>query len=396
MRTVRVIVASVLALVLINAAFIFFPGKNELSSGDPTALAEDQIKTAPPDSITLLFAGDLMAHTVNFRMTDYADIYREMEPLIQAADFSFINLETPVVNNIPYASYPLFNVQQAYVEAAIDAGFNVFSLANNHTTDQGAGGVLSTMQSMDELRSRRRIAFSGVRGHYRSPLTPALLEAGNWKIGFISITSFINVWSGNELVYMVDYHQSEDLRQEFLNYIRAVQPLYDLLVIAVHDGQEYEHEPLERKKVFFRELADAGADIVWGHHSHVLQPWETRERNDGSKAVIMFSMGNFISGQIWNIDPEDQDNPRNATGDSCLLLVSFLKESGTASVILDDVHPYGAFNYRDPVKGMVVRPYESLIGDEVLPEEWDTYYRDRKERLAWFFSGEKAPKTITP
>lgn len=375
-------IALALALLVAVNLLFFLPvsGKTE-SAGDSGAAP---LPPPPPDRLILAFAGDLMAHSVNFMMADYGDIYREMKPAVEAADLAFINLETPVMDDADYASFPRFNVHTPYVEAAVEGGFDLFALANNHACDRESAGVSATYRTMEALRETSGIAFSGIRSHARAPMRSVRVDAGNWKVGFLSITSFVNVWEGNELVYLADYYRSDDMKRELLQFIESVRPLYDILVVGVHDGIEYEHDPLERKKLFFRELAEAGADVVWGHHSHVLQPWELHQRTQGGPAVLIYSMGNFISGQTWNIDPEDYDNDRNATGDSCLLYVAFTRPAGKSAAGIESVEPYFAFNYRDPVKGMVVRPLDTLAGDPEVPDVWKRYYLERKKRLEWF------------
>ena len=85
-----------------------------------------------PSRLRLTFGGDIMAHIENFRMADYSMIYADIEEIIKNDDLSFANLETPVHGGRPYESYPTFNVQPPYAQAAIDAGFDVFSLAFFH------------------------------------------------------------------------------------------------------------------------------------------------------------------------------------------------------------------------------------------------------------------------
>jgi poly-gamma-glutamate synthesis protein (capsule biosynthesis protein) len=392
MKTAVRIAGLLLLLTAVNFSVYFLTaGKHDI----PAVASDESTTLSPPDTLVLTFAGDLMAHSVNFSMGDYSDIYRDIKPIVAAADLAFINLETPVVDGDDFSTFPRFNVKRSYVEAAIDGGFDVFALANNHSTDQEGPGILATLREMSSLAEERRISFSGIRPHQRSPMTPVEINAGNWKVGFLSITSFVNVWSGNELVFLADYYRNDELEKELLKFIGAIAPLYDVLVLAVHDGMEYEHIPMERKKEFFRKLSEAGADMVWGHHSHVLQPWEIHEGENGRRGVIAYSMGNFISGQTWNIDPEDPENERNATGDSFLLTVTFTRpadgegrEHGSG-VMVERVQPFAAFNYRDARKGMIVRPMETIVGDPDVPESWRNYYRDREKRLEWFLEPEK-------
>jgi poly-gamma-glutamate capsule biosynthesis protein CapA/YwtB (metallophosphatase superfamily) len=399
MKSIFKLLSLLLLLLMVNLAVVLLRYYREEGTVEtPLESAPSQLSHSPPESITLTFAGDLMAHSVNFRMADFSDIYREMIPAIEAGDLAFINLETPVVESMDYATFPRFNVHREYVQAAVDAGFDIFALANNHSSDQGPKGVLATLKTMKELREENRekrphFTFSGLKGHERSPLVPTSIKVGPWSLGFISLTSFINVWNGHELVYLIDYYRNDQVKEELLSFIRSIDPLYDILIIAVHDGQEYKHQPLSRKELFFQEIAEAGAEVVWGHHSHVLQPWKRLNLPENREAVILHSMGNFISGQIWNIDPESLENERNATGDSSLISITFEKAApARESLRISSIEPYLAFNYRDPKKGMIVRPYQKILGDEAVPEVWKDFYRDRAEQLAWFTDPKGAPQ----
>src|SRR6185369_14910611 len=99
----------------------------------------------------------------------YEYIYENVKYLLQADDLSFVNLETPVVETAPYSSYPLFNVHSEYVWPAIQAGFDVFSLANNHAGDRGSSGIPKTIKAMEDLATsaqselNRRVSYGGLR-----------------------------------------------------------------------------------------------------------------------------------------------------------------------------------------------------------------------------------------
>jgi poly-gamma-glutamate synthesis protein (capsule biosynthesis protein) len=97
-----------------------------------------QAKEPPRPPLVLTFAGDIMAHTVNFMMDDYRRIYEDLRPVLTADDLSFGNLETPVADSLPMSTFPSFNVHSAYLRAAVDGGFDVFSLANNHANDHAS------------------------------------------------------------------------------------------------------------------------------------------------------------------------------------------------------------------------------------------------------------------
>ena len=97
---------------------------------------QEQPEIKDTNTISLLFAGDIMAHSVNYVISDYPKIWRDVKYMIEPCDLAFANIEAPIDDTQKPQSYPNFNMPQAYIEAAVDAGFDVFSLCNNHTNDQ--------------------------------------------------------------------------------------------------------------------------------------------------------------------------------------------------------------------------------------------------------------------
>ena len=125
----------------------------------PVLFSCQSAKKEAPQNLRLLFAGDIMAHTQNFSMADYNLIWDDIREQVEAADFSFANLEAPVFAERPFESYPTFNMQPSYPAAAFDAGFNLISLANNHTNDMGSPGIKATNEWSKEveMKSQNRV-----------------------------------------------------------------------------------------------------------------------------------------------------------------------------------------------------------------------------------------------
>ncbi len=329
-----------------------------------------------PEIYTLSFAGDIMAHDVNFHLKPHDRIYRDVEHLLRNDLLTFGNLEFPVDPSKPYQNYPLFNNHPEYVEAAIDAGFDAFSAANNHTADQGPESILATRSVLNGFQGDRGISWSGIRGNVNDPMVPVSIYKEGMHIGFLAVTLFLNRQNGGELVYLVNY-RSRERQDTFFNYIESVRPAYDLLVLSVHGGVEYRESPLPYKSEFFHRLSDAGVDIVWGHHPHVLQPYELYSRKNGSTGVIIYSAGNFISGQTWRMPPveyQPEDPPR---GETALFQVRLVKRNGRGPEICG-VSALPLVNYRDPGFGMVVKGYEDILMDDEIPSDWKSFYHSRR------------------
>jgi hypothetical protein len=327
-------------------------------------------------TLTCTFLGDIMAHDVNYRMNNYNLIYEDVKDLLLTDDLTFANLEFPIAADLPYSTYPRFNVHPEYVDAAIRAGIDVFSLANNHSCDQDQGGVLKTLDSITLLKRRygRSIYFSGIQANPDLGIMPETIFHGGIKIGFLALTQFLNVPQDKPYINLVDYND-EKQTADFLDLVRRVSAAYNLFIISFHGGVEYAVRPDTNKAAFFKALIDAGADIVYGHHPHVLQPYEIINKN-GMNKLIIYSMGNFISGQTWHINPRKPYSMWANTGDSMLLRVSIQIINGRANV--SRVDPIPISNYIKPNKDIVVRKLESLAG-QTLYGPWTRYYRVRLE-----------------
>lgn len=343
------------------------------------------------EPLVMTFAGDIMAHNVNYNMREYDRIYDDLREWLFEDHLTFGNFEMPVADSIPMASYPRFNVHFPYLLAAARGGFDVFSLANNHSNDHGVSAMDETRSAFRTLETGYRlqgrlIASNGLRSRDDEPMRPVLIESNGWRVLFLSVTEILNIHdSSRHRVYYVPAGSGS--RAEFLARLGAWREEFepDLFVLSIHlDEPEYVINVSQSKRNWFRSLAEAGVDIVWAHHPHVMQEWE--KAADGS-VFFMYSMGNFISGQRWNPKPEDPDHYREYTGDAVLLRVTAeqvpvieRKETGARPVRFA-VEAVPVTNWRDPAHGMVVRRFTEDFIAERTPF-WQAYYRFRYTALA--------------
>ena len=303
----------------------------DLSSG---TMSETEQIDSPYSTLTLTFGGDLMAHTVNYRMKDYSIIYKDIESILQNDDFSFINLEAPVHSGRPYESYPTFNVQDEYAQAAIDAGFDVFSLANNHSSDQGLEGLKETL-AFFEQKEQEGVYHSGLKHTDTEGLSYALLEKRDWKVLFVAVTEILNGLPDMGMVNFIKPY--EKYRKPLLEQLRQMKEQIpcDIFILSIHTGEpEYVHSTSQEQKDFYQKILDAGVDVIWANHPHVAKDWELYTHAGSTQqypqSLIMYAMGNTISGQRSNPSFKAPDTPRDYTGDGYLLQVTFRKESKTA------------------------------------------------------------------
>ena len=342
--------------------------------------------------LALTFMGDIMAHDVNFNRTPYGPIWEAISPLVVGDDITFANLEFPIAPDRPLSGYPAFNAPLAYAAAAVAAGVDCLSLANNHANDQGPSGVAGTVKGLASLSvagtpagpgaGGARPWFSGTRGSAKEPFSPAIIETSGWKVGFIAGTQFLNGPAGAELVRLVPLGSGAAV-DGFLRDVTELAAKTDLVVVSFHGGTEYRLSPEEEIAAFYRRLLDAGADIVWGHHPHVLQPWEIAWR-DGRNGLILYSTGNVISGQRWRVDPlRPESAPRLDTGDSALFSVRVAWTGERASVC--GVSPQPITNYRKPSYasyGMIILPLDAAGASEDIPWDWRRFFTERAQIMA--------------
>ncbi len=363
----------------------------EAGSAKSTSLPASEAEEEPlKPSLLLTFGGDIMAHNVNFNMKDFNDIYTDVTDVLQQDDLSFVNLEFPVYDKVPMSTFPMFNVHPPYVEAAVDAGFDVFSIANNHSTDKGPKGVIATYAVMEEFANTRDIFFSGIRNNSDKPYVPVSINKDGWKIGFLAVTQWLNTYWGGDYAHYLHYEE-EEAKTAFFKLLDTHTKDYDVFILSFHGGVEYATVPDKAKIDFFNECLDHGVDIIWAHHPHVLQPWHLDRNREGGK-LLLYSAGNFISGQAWYVDPKSPDQPRNYTGDGALFQVR-LQDIGKQYKIRT-VIPVLLTNYKHPEKGMVSRKLAELPRDTKIPDIWRKYYKRRLQVITSHLADYSVPNVL--
>ncbi|MCR4742543.1 MAG: CapA family protein [Treponema sp.] len=287
------------------------------------------------NEINLMFAGDIMAHTPNYIISEYAKIYRDVKDIIEPADLAFANIEAPIDTKKPASSYPNFNMTKKYVCAAVNAGFDVFSLCNNHTNDQGLEGILETIKTTEEITQEYAqmdipLYFSGTKESSEAEFTYNLIEKNGWKILFLPMTELLNRPQHSSYINFVK--TDDKSRKEFAAYVKELREKNpcDLFVLSVHTSEpEYTRVITEKQRNYYLELLDAGADIIMANHAHIVKDREfVYNSKDGSQKLIMYANGNVISAQRTkpNFDSKNPDFERDNTGDGLFFYVTYRKD----------------------------------------------------------------------
>ncbi|WP_428768390.1 CapA family protein [Treponema sp. HNW] len=396
--------AKLLYLISVLCSFLIFSCasvhenlQNEPAANTQTTVSTKAERKNPPkqEPLKLCFAGDIMAHNVNFRMKDYSLIYRDVKTLLNSKDLAFANLETPICDELPYQTFPNFNIHGEYAQAAIDAGFNVFSLANNHTNDQGTEGIRGSADFFAKARSQG-VYSAGIKKPGSDELTYELIEVQGWKILFAAVTEIVNFNRHNDLFDFYPFTEKGKLtlKNELIR-LQKENPC-DVFILSVHSADpEYVLEVTSERREYFYSLLDLGVDIIWANHSHVSKPWERvscKVTEDGTnrktEKLIMYGMGNTISGQNIPINFENPAHPYEYTGTGILLQVDLKQEENTAEsgfggrplLKIADIEPEIIVTHVDKGYNFVIRRLnENLIAQQ--DKRLAAYYKKRLELM---------------
>lgn len=284
---------------------------------------------APPPALTLVAVGDIMMHQdvkAAASALGFEALWAEVSPRLKAADVAFGNLETPIAPESGRPGRPfIFNAPAELPQALRGAGWTLLSTANNHAFDQGPVGVKETLARLDAAGLRH--AGSGTDA--ASAAAPLVLERNGLRLGLLAFTDIFNA----DLNGAADRPTVQAFDpEEAAEAVRALRPSVDVLVVSVHWGNEYQRTPSPRQRTGAEALVSAGADLILGHHPHVLQPVAWVEAG-GRRGLVAYSLGNFISNQDRTYPAPGHGPADGDSRDGALLEVRFRKDGlGTAIV----------------------------------------------------------------
>lgn len=225
--------------------------------------------------VTIILTGDVM---VGRSVEERADLmgldypFKKISPVLKSADITIGNLENPLLaSGMPEPKMITLRGHLAWAGVLKNAGFTVLSLANNHALDYGEGGFNQTIKALEGAG----ITPIGTGEKYK------VINVRGLRIALVARTAFPR-----------RTHPSVIKKDELVSAISSAKKEADLVIVSLHWGVEYEDAPTAEQKELADECIKAGADVVFGHHPHVLQGLEVK---DGK--VVAYSMGNFLFDQ---------------------------------------------------------------------------------------------------
>ena len=277
----------------ISVGFIFLNLKNfekELSFAQVSVFLK-----VPPKSVNLFFVGDIMldrgveAKIKKYGENDWRFPFLKIAEDLKGADILFGNLEGPISDkgrNV--GSIYSFRVDPRAIDGLKYAGFDVLSVANNHLFDYSVTALEDTFLRLKEAG----IEYVGGGFDKSEAYAPVIKEVNGFKIAFLAYTNIgMPSWGAKENRSGIAWLTKESLEEG----VKEAKKQADIVIVSFHFGDEYKTQSNAEQKDFAYLAIDSGADLVVGHHPHVVQ--EIEKYGEG---YIAYSLGNFIFDQNFS------------------------------------------------------------------------------------------------
>ncbi len=222
---------------------------------------------------------------------DFTQIYEYVAPAIKKADLAYINVETMIGGTAGKISgYPCFNTPAAAGQNLIDMGFDVYNLAHNHMLDSYNDKYLINCNKFFTDLGQTTI------GYYKNKADTdniKVMEVNGIKIAFLAYTYSTNGISlpSNSQTYIPYFDEALIKKQ-----VQIAKEQADIIIASCHWGNEDTYTPNSMQKKYAQLLIDLNVDVILGMHPHVIQPMKWADRPDGGKTLLVYSLGNFVSG----------------------------------------------------------------------------------------------------
>ena len=336
----------------------------------------------------LFMVGDALIHSAVYQDAKQADGTYDFKPMLELIkpissqyDLVYYNQETILGGTeLGLSNYPRFNSPYEVGDAFIDAGFNMVSLATNHTMDKNEQGVINSVNYWSQHKDS--VVYSGQWTSFesREDEVSQIYEKNGIRYAFLSYTTWTNgleTPAGKE--YLNNVYSDEKASAD----IAKVRDKADVIIVAMHWGTEYSLGVSYDQERIAKFLSEQGVQIIIGAHPHVVEPVEYI--NDG-KTFVIYSLGNFIS---------DQEGNERLTG----LMMSLdikkkvdIDDSVTVTVENPKAELIYTKSYYGRKRSFKVYPYSQLNTNllsnySALEEKYKGVVSSRYEELQWGVTG---------
>ena len=336
------------------------------NSKDSSNKPKKEVVTRKDMEASLVMVGDALIHSAvyedayNGTSYDFKPMLSRIKPLIKDYDLKYYNQETILGGTeLGLSNYPRFNSPYEVGDAFVDAGFNLVSLATNHTMDKGEEGVIN---SINYWKNQKDVYTAGSYSSFDDREKIIIKEINGITYSFFSYTIWTNgleTPSGKE--YLNNVYDPVKVKED----IEKVRDKCDVVIVAMHWGTEYSTNVSSSQEEIANYLASLGVNIIIGSHPHVVEPIDFI-----GDTMVIYSLGNFIS---------DQEGVERLTGLMVSVDIHKSVEKGITMISLNN--PRAELLYTHSTYGrkrnFVVYPYSEL-NDELLSSYKD-YYNTYKQ-----------------
>lgn len=341
----------------------------------------------PPELVISAVGDIMMSSSIQAAVAkhgyNYDILFEKIAKDLAAADITIANLETQVDHAAKISGYPKFNAHPGLLTTLKKTGIDILSVANNHVMDRGVKGLVRTLGNIEAAG----LAFIGAGRTKAEASEIRVLTVRGTKVAFLAYTYNANRRlpgrkAGAPGVNLLHANSEWDLAQA-CGRVREAKSFSDVVVLSLHWGDEYSTTPTAWQRHAAARLIDSGADIIFGHHPHVLQPIESLAAKDGRQGIVAYSLGNFISSQNAGITYERRDSKKALRGEGIVLSVFLSRRKGGMEIRRAEYLP--TWTLRERTKTAII-PRPVSIAPEIKKLESIQIRSGEQERLLQFLT----------
>lgn len=266
---------------------------NNSNSNQKEAIEKEE--EIPDRKMSIIMAGDALIHGAVYydayignNKYDFSKMFTDIEPIIKDYDLRYYNQESVIGGKkLGISHYPRLNSPDEIGENLVAIGFNLISLANNHTLDKNEAGVL---YSVSFWNKQKEVITAGSYNSWDSRNEVRVYKQNDISYAFLSYTLKTNglkAPAGKE--YLVNVYDAETVKKD-IELVKEAGA--EVVIVAIHWGDEYTHTPNKEQKEIATYLSSLGVNLIIGSHPHVIQPIDYI-----GDTLVIYSLGNFISAQ---------------------------------------------------------------------------------------------------
>lgn len=249
---------------------------------------------------TIGATGDILIHKRVYNKAktengyDFSEMFENVKHLFKEDHVIIVNQESIIAGEeIGLSDFPQFNSPVEIGYQLKDMNVDIVNIANNHMLDRGEEGLLLSIKNWEKIG----IPYVGANKSIEDYETLRIIHKNGLRICFLSYTKSVGT-NKKYKKFLVNKYENVGVKwlRRIIDRIRR-ENVADVIVVSIHFGKEYQMLPTANQIETASNIADAGADIIIGHHPHVLQPPAFLVDSKGRETFVAYSLGNFFSGQ---------------------------------------------------------------------------------------------------